>query len=543
MAKSAVELDLKMEREALRALSHPAVKTKMEEKEREMENMKKTLRESEEKIKEKDSTLEEKNKELMEKDSTLEEMRKELMEKDSTLEEMRKELKDTESKLEKTIKQINETIKHLQEKDKQLDYLTQQVREKERSLENTVKEVEKSQRQVEELRKNLQDKNIQVENFSVLLQEKELQLEDRNHRLGERDYELKERIQELEQKDKLMEEREYELEEKDKLLEQREYELKERRQELEEKDKLLEKKEKQLKEKDQLEDVNKEDYKLAQQIFDGKRLRRETSVQMTVEEEASDTDHRETPRRRRSREQPPEMAAESNVLVSPVSPTRSELRHVLLGRSGSQRKFAGNTILGREEFGAQASPSALTQRIVKTEGDVCGRSLVMLDTPDWFCPGLSLEDMRQDVGLCVRLSAPGPHAFLLVIPVETSKEEDKGLLERMEDMFGEGCWGHTVILFTHDDSLKEQSIEEFLQVGSQDLQQLVEKCGSRYHVLNINPSSSIDALERQTRLSREPYMVATKAWYRWKGEDQKINTAGAMVPQSWSCFLDGRLFY
>nr|XP_029511704.1 GTPase IMAP family member 4-like isoform X2 [Oncorhynchus nerka] len=180
----------------------------------------------------------------------------------------------------------------------------------------------------------------------------------------------------------------------------------------------------------------------------------------------------------------PYMGGESSSPDSPVSPSVSELRLVLLGRTGAGRGAAGNTILGREEFGAQASPSAVTQRSKRREGEVCGRRLVLVDTPDWFCPGLSLEEMRQDVGLCVRLSAPGPHAFLLVIPVEPSKGEERGVLERME-MFGEGCWEHTVILFTHDDGLKEQSIEEFLQAGSRDLQQLVEKSGSRYH--NIKP--------------------------------------------------------
>uniref|UniRef100_A0A3P8XPN3 AIG1-type G domain-containing protein n=1 Tax=Esox lucius TaxID=8010 RepID=A0A3P8XPN3_ESOLU len=179
------------------------------------------------------------------------------------------------------------------------------------------------------------------------------------------------------------------------------------------------------------------------------------------------------------------VGGESSSPDSPVSPSGSELRLVLLGRTGAGRRAAGNTILGREEFGAQASPSAVTQKSVRREGEVCGRHLVLVDTPDWFCPGLSLEEIKQDVGLCVRLSAPGSHAFLLVIPVEPSKEEERGVLERMEERFGEGCWGHTVILFTHDDSLKEQSIEEFLQVGSQDLQEVVEKCGSRYHVLNI----------------------------------------------------------
>lgn len=108
---------------------------------------------------------------------------------------------------------------------------------------------------------------------------------------------------------------------------------------------------------------------------------------------------------------------------------------------------------------------------------------MVVDTPDWFSPELRLDKLRDDVGLSVRLSGPGPHAFLLVIPVKQPRGQERGMLEKMEEIFGEGCWETAFLLFTVSEEDQKKNIQ-FIHSGNQEVQKLIEKCKNRFHCLN-----------------------------------------------------------
>uniref|UniRef100_A0A672LXF4 AIG1-type G domain-containing protein n=1 Tax=Sinocyclocheilus grahami TaxID=75366 RepID=A0A672LXF4_SINGR len=169
-----------------------------------------------------------------------------------------------------------------------------------------------------------------------------------------------------------------------------------------------------------------------------------------------------------------------------LKPQTFSLRIVLLGYRRAGKSSTGNSILGREEFDLKRSAQC-----VRRHGEVADRHITVIEAPGWwrwwsnYTVEKSPELLKQEIVLSVSLCPSGPHAVLLIIRVETRfKETERKALQGHLDLLGERVWSHTIVLFTHGDSLLDTSIEQHIESEGQDLQWLLDKCGNRYHVLN-----------------------------------------------------------
>lgn len=184
-----------------------------------------------------------------------------------------------------------------------------------------------------------------------------------------------------------------------------------------------------------------------------------------------------------------------------------DIRLVMLGWRWPGKSLTGNTIIGREEFRLERA----AEFCVKRQTEFQGRQVTVVDTPGWFSTQDTPLSYKKELVRGASLCPPGPHAFLLVIPVGMFTDVDRARIEEHVSLFGEHVWKHTIVVFSWAEVLRTISIERYIRREGKELQWVLEKCKRRYYVINNCIFGEDPQVERL--LEKVEKMVAEEGGY------------------------------
>lgn len=104
---------------------------------------------------------------------------------------------------------------------------------------------------------------------------------------------------------------------------------------------------------------------------------------------------------------------------SPYRSSGPEVRLVLLGNIGCGKTTLADTILGQlSAFSVSSSRSCQLRN-----GTFDQRSITLVEAPRWYWSGGKMEEsIRKETQRAITLVPPGPHAVLLLVPVNQFTE-------------------------------------------------------------------------------------------------------------------------
>ncbi|XP_017210382.1 interferon-induced very large GTPase 1 isoform X2 [Danio rerio] len=198
---------------------------------------------------------------------------------------------------------------------------------------------------------------------------------------------------------------------------------------------------------------------------------------------------------------------------------------VLFGNSASVQFGQDNFLFGEKQLFFNA---AETSRIVPLQRKIAECFVSVINMTDLHETELYPDTINQSIDHLVKENEI--HSFIFVLRLGRLTDADKTGLERLQRVFGEEVLQFVLILFTYEAEEERASITDDLKKNPV-LEQLLEKCGGRYHTCNkmMNNQSEMRELmnkvehlikENQQCYSGEIYKTKTRQNYSKSKSDE-----------------------